>query len=119
MRCQSYRLVLLLVLVGAGLNRPALAQPTCAERFAFTPVSVPNRIEWSKFPDFSLPFPVIYAGPRFGDFSSQPLRHGFSHLDRVTNGERVCARPAAHRHLLRRGLRPKPALGNARKPVGQ
>ncbi len=46
----------------------------------FTPVSQPNQIEWSKFPDFSLPFPVIYGGPRFSDSQASPLRHGFSHL---------------------------------------
>ncbi len=89
MRRQFDRLALLILLFFAGLIRPVLAQQTCAGPLLFTPVSQPNRIEWSKFPDFSLPFTVIYAGPRFGDTSGQPLRHGFSHLGTVTNGELV------------------------------
>ncbi len=89
MHRQSDRLALLILLVVAVLTRPALAQQTCADRLLFTPVNQPNRIEWSKFPDFSLPFPIIYSGPRFGDTSGQPLRHGFSYLQTVTNGEFV------------------------------
>jgi len=85
----------MLLLLGVALTRPALAQQTCADRLTFTPVSQPNRIEWSKFPDFSLPFPIVYAGPRFGDTSGQPLRHGFSHLETVTNGEVIPARQRA------------------------
>ncbi len=53
----------------------------------FTPVSQPNQIEWSKFPDFSLPFPVIYGGPRFSDSQASPLRHGFSHLVDIKDSE--------------------------------
>jgi len=95
MRRQSDRLALLILLFAAVLPRPALAQQTCADRLSFTPVSQPNRIEWSKFPDFSLPFPVVYAGPRFGDTSNQPLRHGFSHLETVSNNEFVQPRQRA------------------------
>ena len=92
MRVQSYGLVLFLLLSGAVLTPATLAQQTCADRLSFTPVSVPNSIEWSKFPDFSLPFPIIYAGPRFGDTGAQPLRHGFSHLQTISNGEVVLPR---------------------------
>ncbi|MDB5241957.1 MAG: hypothetical protein JWP57_2582 [Spirosoma sp.] len=59
----------------------------CAERLTFTPVSQPSRIEWDKFPDFTLPFPVIYSGPRLGDTNGSPLRHGFSHVDQINQGE--------------------------------
>lgn len=77
------------VLVGLwlGVYRPVLGQQQCADRLPFTPVSQPNRIEWDKFPDFKLPFAVIYAGPRFGDVKGSPLRHGFSHLDQVNGSE--------------------------------
>jgi hypothetical protein len=44
------------------------------------PVTTNNTIEWGKFPEFSLPFKIIYSGPRFGDTQSQPLKHGFSHI---------------------------------------
>ena len=66
-----------LVILTNGLS--ALAQE-CADRLPFTPVSQSNRIEWNKFPEFSLPFPVIYNGPRFDDAQASPLKHGFSHL---------------------------------------
>ncbi|GAB3697600.1 hypothetical protein GCM10027592_21900 [Spirosoma flavus] len=65
----------------------ATAQQQCADRLTFTPVSQPNQIEWNKFPDFTLPFPVIYGGPRFTDTQASPLRHGFSHLTDVQPNE--------------------------------
>ena len=76
-------------IAGFGLCLPvlAIAQVQCADRLTFTPVNVPNQIEWSKFPDFSLPFPVIYGGPRFTDTQASPLRHGFSHLVDIKNNE--------------------------------
>lgn len=68
-------------------NSTALAQQQCAERLTFTPVSQPNQIEWSKFPEFSLPFPVIYGGPRFTDTQASPLKHGFSQLVDIKDSE--------------------------------
>ncbi len=65
----------------------AMAQQQCADRLTFTPVSQPNQIEWSKFPDFTLPFPVIYGGPRFTDTQASPLKHGFSHLVDIKDSE--------------------------------
>lgn len=74
--------------IGLSLTRfsGAIAQQ-CAERLPFAPVNGPNQIEWSKFPDFTLPFPVIYGGPRFADTQASPLRHGFSHLVNVQGNE--------------------------------
>ncbi len=69
------------------LTSPIVAQQQCADPLNFTLVSQPNLIEWSKFPDFSLPFPVIYGGPRFTDSQASPLRHGFSHLVDVKDSE--------------------------------
>ena len=69
------------------LTAPVVAQQQCADRLTFTPVSQPNLIEWGKFPDFTLPFPVIYGGPRFADAQASPLRHGFSHLVDVRDSE--------------------------------
>ena len=69
------------------LSLSAAAQPDCADQLPFTPVSQPNQIEWTKFPVFTLPFPVIYGGPRFSDTQASPLKHGFSHLVEVKAGE--------------------------------
>ncbi len=59
----------------------------CADRLSFTPVSRPGQIEWSKFPEFALPFPVVFGGPRLGDTQGSPLRHGFSHIVYVADRE--------------------------------
>lgn len=52
----------------------------CEPDYVLNPVKTNNTIEWGKFPEFSLPFKIIYSGPRFGDTQSQPLKHGFSHI---------------------------------------
>jgi len=59
----------------------------CQPSFILNPVTSNNNIEWSKFPEFSLPFKIIYNGPRFGDTQSQPLKHGFSHLASFSGSE--------------------------------
>lgn len=63
-----------------------LAQ-TCLPPLQWTPVQRNNVIEWEKFPEFSLPFTVIYEGPRFGDTQSSPLKRGFSHLATFSGSE--------------------------------
>lgn len=75
------------VLVVLALAMPVRAQVQCATPLSFTPVSQPNQIEWSKFPTFSLPFSIIYNGPRFTDTQASPLQHGFSHLVEVKDSE--------------------------------
>jgi hypothetical protein len=52
----------------------------CEPGYVLKPVTTNNTIEWNKFPEFSLPFKIIYSGPRFGDTQSMPLKHGFSHI---------------------------------------
>ncbi len=46
----------------------------------FTPSTQPGWINWDQFPDFDLPFTVVYQGPRGNDTTFIPLRRGFSHL---------------------------------------
>ena len=65
----------------------SFAQDRCADPLPYTPVNQPNQIEWSKFPDFKLPFTIVYGGPRMGDVQGQPLRHGFSHLSTMQDAE--------------------------------
>jgi hypothetical protein len=59
----------------------------CPSTSQFTPVQRNNVIEWEKFPAFSLPFTIVYEGPRFGDAQSQPLKYGFSHLATFSGNE--------------------------------
>jgi hypothetical protein len=59
----------------------------CGTSFQFSPTTQNKTIEWQKFPEFSLPFSVIYGGPRFGDTQKLPLRHGFSHLATFEGGD--------------------------------
>ncbi|HEX9955861.1 MAG TPA: T9SS C-terminal target domain-containing protein, partial [Fibrella sp.] len=70
-------------------NVPGLAQLRCAERLPFTPVTQPNRIEWNKFPAFSLPeaFTIIYGGPRLTGDLNGPSTHGFNRLVQPLPGE--------------------------------
>ena len=44
-------------------------------------------INWQQFPAFSLPFKMIYNGPRFGDSLRLPLKFGFSHLANFTQAD--------------------------------
>jgi hypothetical protein len=72
------------LMLGGVIN--SLAQE-CPSALQFTPVQRNNVIEWEKFPEFSLPFTIVYEGPRFGDAQSQPLKHGFSHLATFSGSE--------------------------------
>jgi Secretion system C-terminal sorting domain len=65
----------------------ALGQLRCADPLAFSVLTQPGRIEWQKFPEFTLPFPVIFGGPRLGDVNAQPLKHGFSQIVFVQDSE--------------------------------
>lgn len=76
------------VLAGfGGMGGVALKAQECTSSFQWTPVKTNNVIEWEKFPTFSLPFTIIYEGPRFGDTKSLPLSRGFSHLATFSGNE--------------------------------
>ncbi|MFN8348705.1 MAG: T9SS type A sorting domain-containing protein [Spirosomataceae bacterium] len=82
MRFHLYRWIGLWLLCFSG----SFAQE-CPSTLQWTPVQRNNVIEWEKFPAFSLPFTLIYEGPRFSDTQSQPLTHGFSHLATFSGNE--------------------------------
>ncbi|MFY7908740.1 MAG: T9SS C-terminal target domain-containing protein, partial [Emticicia sp.] len=64
-----------------GFESATMAQNSCQpSSFLLKPTTQNRTIEWQKFPEFSLPFSIVYGGPRFGDFQKLPLKHGFSHL---------------------------------------
>jgi len=79
-------------------NNYAIAQG-CEPDFTLSPVTGNNSIEWKKFPEFSLPFKIIYNGARFNDAESQPLKHGFSHLAHFS-GPEATSLPVKNRALL-------------------
>ena len=88
------------------------AQNSCQpSSFLLTPTTQNRTIEWQKFPEFSLPFSIVYGGPRFGDAQKQPLKHGFSHLSTSDGGDADLVR-----NWLSVG---KSAVGNNQKPVGK
>jgi hypothetical protein len=82
----SLKVRLGLLFFAASCMLPVVAQD-CAPGYVLKPVGVNNSIEWSKFPEFSLPFKIIYSGPRFGDTQSLPLKHGFSHISAFSGPE--------------------------------
>ncbi len=59
----------------------------CKPAFTLSTVTSNNKIEWDKFPEFKLPFKIVYSGPRFGDTFSSPLQHGFTHLAAFSGNE--------------------------------
>ncbi|NIJ54942.1 T9SS type A sorting domain-containing protein [Dyadobacter arcticus] len=74
------------ITLSCGLYSNIFAQD-CQPGYVLNPVTVNNSIEWNKFPEFSLPFKIIYSGPRFGDTQSLPLKHGFSHISAFSGPE--------------------------------
>lgn len=98
-------------------NSVLIAQFNCIptnSSFTFTPTPlIQNKfINWDKFPEFSLPFKIVYNGPRFSDQNQQPLKHGFSHLSSFS-GPDSATLPVKNRALVYYGLafifpRPQP-----------
>lgn len=80
----SLFITLLLLIENTSLNAQITSCNTNSN-FVFTPTTQTKVIEWDKFPVFSLPFKIIYNGPRFGDTQRKPLQHGFSHLATFNN----------------------------------
>lgn len=90
--------VFLLLWLAAAL--PARPQD-CRQPFS---TSTPaGQINWSQFPDFSLPFTLVYGGPRLGDTDRLPLRKGFSHLA-TFSGNDASQLPVNRRALLWYGV---------------
>lgn len=86
---QRTRLVCLLALFLLAGHIAGLAQLRCADPLPFTPVTQPNRVEWTKFPAFTLPdaFTVIYGGARLTGDLNGPSTHGFNRLVQPLPGE--------------------------------
>ena len=72
--------IFLLVLLGFH----SFSQSECQNAPKYTLSTQNGVINWKQFPAFSLPFKVVYTGPRFNDSLQLPLKHGFSHLANFT-----------------------------------
>jgi hypothetical protein len=63
----------------------SFGQSDCKNDFKYTLSEKKGVINWKQFPEFSLPFKIVYSGPRFNDTEQLPIKHGFSHLSTFTN----------------------------------
>jgi Secretion system C-terminal sorting domain len=69
------------------INIFSFGQSDCKNDFKYTLTDKKGQINWKQFPEFSLPFKIVYSGPRFNDSEQLPLKHGFSHLSTFTNSD--------------------------------
>jgi hypothetical protein len=76
--------IFLLLLIGFQ----SVSQSECQNSPKYTLSNQNGVINWKQFPEFSLPFMIVYNGPRFGDSLQLPLRHGFSHLANFTPADK-------------------------------
>jgi hypothetical protein len=97
-------LISLLLSSAMVLNGQIQCKPA-ASSFVFTPTPVNQirLIDWDKFPEFTLPFSIVYNGPRFGDNKQQPLKHGFSHLSNYSGADSATL-PVKNRALIYYGV---------------
>jgi hypothetical protein len=63
------------------------SQNDCPSNPKYTTSTQNGVINWKQFPEFSLPFKIVYTGPRFKDSLHLPLKHGFSHLANFTSAD--------------------------------
>jgi hypothetical protein len=108
---------ILLFLAILFFSKKAISQLECkpaSSNFNFvpTPSNINSLIDWDKFPVFSLPFKIVFCGPRFNDQNQQPLKHGFSHLATFSGADSATL-PVKNRALLYYGIaynfnRPQP-----------
>ncbi|MEY4538437.1 MAG: hypothetical protein RLZZ306_194 [Bacteroidota bacterium] len=68
--------IFLLIMLGFQ----SFGQSDCQEAPKYSLSNQNGVINWKQFPEFSLPFKIIYNGPRFNDSLKLPLKYGFSHL---------------------------------------
>lgn len=75
----------------------------CTVPFQLVPTTKKGVIEWTKFPEFTLPFTIVYSGPRFNDQNRLPLKYGFSHLNTFTDSD-FANLPRKNRALIHYGV---------------
>ncbi|MDQ1088800.1 T9SS type A sorting domain-containing protein [Siphonobacter sp. SORGH_AS_1065] len=87
-----------LVVAILGLLTPFGGFSQTCETPSFQASTANGVINWQKFPDFTLPFTIVYSGPRLNDSQQTPLRKGFSHL--ANFNEYDGSLPRANRAIL-------------------
>jgi hypothetical protein len=73
----------ILILLFLAINSQAQEPFECENKsgnFVFTPSTQANTINWRAFPEFNLPFKIIYGGPHYEANKMLPLSRGFSHI---------------------------------------
>ena len=73
-----------IILLFSVLGFQSFGQSDCQNTLKYTPSTQNGVINWKQFPEFTLPFKIVYNGPRFKDSLQLPLKHGFSHLANLT-----------------------------------
>jgi hypothetical protein len=68
------------------LSASLQGQDKCEPTFTLTPTTVTKSINWTQFPEFSLPFDICYGGPVFDDSEVYPLSRGFTHVSKPISG---------------------------------
>jgi hypothetical protein len=68
------------------LTISASGQDRCDPTFTLTPTTVTKSINWTQFPEFSLPFEICYDGPIFNNPEIFPLTRGFTHVSKAIAG---------------------------------
>jgi hypothetical protein len=77
-------------------------QNTCTSDFIPKYSTQKGAINWKQFPEFSLPFTIVYGGPRLRDSLASPLKHGFSHLSTFTASDSML--PQKNRAIIWYGV---------------
>ncbi|MFY7888648.1 MAG: T9SS type A sorting domain-containing protein [Spirosomataceae bacterium] len=91
LKVSTFLFVMLLGLMLSGFSTNVFAQSECNSP-SYAKTASNGKINWGQFPTFSLPFKIIYNGPRLGDSLQSPLKHGFSHLATFTQYDSQLAR---------------------------
>lgn len=73
---------------------------SCSDFEDFTP-SGSAVIDWSKFPEFDLPFKLIYGGEIHNGNAGGPLNHGFTH---ITDARYLTSVPFSNRAFIYYGV---------------
>lgn len=73
------KIFVVILLMSSRFIDAQVFQQQCNPSF-FTVDTVGNEINWEQFPDFSLPFTVVYHGVAPSDSLLHPLHKGFSHI---------------------------------------
>ena len=72
-------LFLVALLIKSQVANSQVFQENCAPS-NFVVDTLGAEINWQQFPDFELPFNVVYHGNSPSDSLLHPLKHGFSHV---------------------------------------